>query len=156
MCVYVCIYIYIFGFLEPQLRHMEVPRLGVKSELQLPATAIATATAMPELSHVCDPSSKQCMILNSLSKDRDQTHILMDLSWVPNPLSHNGNSLFFSFSFFLFFFFFFLLHLLSFPLYVCTEHIPGKTLSKFLGKQNSLGRGSSPQGNSEPSGKDGQ
>ena len=34
------------------LQHMEVPRPGVKSELQLPAHAIATAT--PEPSHICD------------------------------------------------------------------------------------------------------
>ena len=31
---------------------MEVPRLGVESELQLPAYATATATQNP--SHVCD------------------------------------------------------------------------------------------------------
>ena len=31
---------------------MEVPSLGVKSELQL--LAYATATAMPDLSHICD------------------------------------------------------------------------------------------------------
>ena len=30
-----------FVFLEPQLQHMEVPRLGVKSELQLPAYTTA-------------------------------------------------------------------------------------------------------------------
>ena len=30
-------------FLEPHLRHMEVPGLGVKLELQLPACIIATA-----------------------------------------------------------------------------------------------------------------
>ena len=39
-------------FLGPLLWHMDVPRLGVESELQLPAYAIATA--MPDLSHVCD------------------------------------------------------------------------------------------------------
>ena len=38
--------------LELQVRHMEVPRLGVQSELQLPA--YATATTRPDLSHVCD------------------------------------------------------------------------------------------------------
>ena len=34
------------------MRHVEVPRLGVGSELQL--LAYATATAMPDLSRVCD------------------------------------------------------------------------------------------------------
>ena len=37
-------------FLEPQ--PMEVPRLGVESELQLPAYTVATATRDP--SRVCD------------------------------------------------------------------------------------------------------
>ena len=43
---------------------MDVPRLGVQLELQLPV--YATAIAMPDLSHVCDlhHSSRQCPILN--------------------------------------------------------------------------------------------
>ena len=50
-------------FLALHLWHMEVPRLGVEWELQLPAYAIATAT--PDPSHVCDlhNSSWQCQIL---------------------------------------------------------------------------------------------
>ena len=43
---------FFFFFLGPYQQHMEVPRLGVKSELQLPA--YATATAMPDLSRICD------------------------------------------------------------------------------------------------------
>ena len=55
-----------FVFLGPHPQHMELPRLGVKSELQLPAYATATATR--ELSHVCDlhHSSPQCQILTPL------------------------------------------------------------------------------------------
>ena len=61
---------------------MKVPRLRVESELQLLATAVATATQDP--SHVCDlrHSSWQCQILNPLSEARDWTHILMDASRV--------------------------------------------------------------------------
>ena len=61
---------------------MEVPRLGVELELQLPA--YATATAMFDMSHVCDlhHSSQQCRILNPLSEARDQTHNLMAPSWI--------------------------------------------------------------------------
>ena len=51
---------------------MEVPRLGVESELQLPAHA--TATAMQDLHH----SSRQRQILNPLSKASDQTRVLVD------------------------------------------------------------------------------
>ena len=61
---------------------MEVPRLGVKSDLQLQDYATATATG--DLSCVCDlhHSSRECQILNPLSKARDQTLILMVTSWV--------------------------------------------------------------------------
>ena len=41
-----------FVFLGPYLQHMEVPKLGVESELQL--QAYATATEMPDLTHICD------------------------------------------------------------------------------------------------------
>ena len=56
---------------------MEVPRLGVQSELLLLAYARATAT--PDPSCVCDlhHSLWQCQILNPLSKARDQICNLM-------------------------------------------------------------------------------
>ena len=59
--------IFFLVFLGPYLQHMEVPRLGVESELQL--LAYATATAAPDMSHDCDlhQSSGQCWILNPLS-----------------------------------------------------------------------------------------
>ena len=62
--------------------HMEVPRLGVQSELQLPAYTTATATQDP--SCICDlhHSSQQRRILNPLSRAGDGTHILMDTSQV--------------------------------------------------------------------------
>ena len=50
---------------------MEVLRLGVESELELPAYAAVTATTSP--SCICDlhHSSWQCQIVNSLSEARD-------------------------------------------------------------------------------------
>uniref|UniRef100_A0A480V5X7 Negative elongation factor C/D-like n=1 Tax=Sus scrofa TaxID=9823 RepID=A0A480V5X7_PIG len=56
---------------------MEVPRLGVQSELQPPACTTATATRDP--SHVCDlqHSSQQRQILNPRSKARDRARNLM-------------------------------------------------------------------------------
>ena len=52
---------------------MEVPRLGVKLELQLPA--YTTATGTQDLSCICDlhHSLGQRQILNPLSEARDQT-----------------------------------------------------------------------------------
>ena len=60
-----------FFFLIPHPQHMEVPGLEVELELQLPACA--TATSMPDLSHVCKlhHSSQQCQIFNLLSEARD-------------------------------------------------------------------------------------
>ena len=55
---------------------MEVPRLRVKSERQLPAYTTATATAIQDLHH----SSWQHWIF---SEARDQTYILMDPSLIP-------------------------------------------------------------------------
>ena len=71
---------------------MEVSRLGVESELQLPADT--TAKARQDLNHIykLQHSWQQCRILNPLSKARNWTCILMDSSWVLNPLSHSGNS----------------------------------------------------------------
>ena len=61
---------------------MEVPRLGVESELQHPA--YITATAMQDPSCICDSHHRswQCWILKPLSQARDRTCILMDTSWV--------------------------------------------------------------------------
>ena len=69
---------------------MEVPRLRVKSEPQLPAYTTATATQDPSL--VCDlcHSSWQHQILSPLSKARDQTHNLMDASWIPLHCATTG------------------------------------------------------------------
>ena len=62
---------------------MEVSRLGVESELQLPAYTTATAMG-PDSSrvHNLHHSSWQRRITNPLREARDQTHILMDPSQV--------------------------------------------------------------------------
>ena len=68
-----------FVSLGLNLRHMEVPRLGVESELQPPA--YTTATAMKDLSGVCNlhHSSQKHQILNPQSEARDRTPTLMVL-----------------------------------------------------------------------------
>ena len=69
---------------------MEVPRLGVESELQLPVYTTATATRDP--SHVCDlhHSSRQRWILNPLSGARDRTRNLIVPSRICFPCSITG------------------------------------------------------------------
>ena len=61
-------------FLGPHLRYMEVPRLAG------PIGAVASGLRQTTLDpiHVCNlyHSSRQCWILNPLSKARDQTHNL--------------------------------------------------------------------------------
>ena len=81
--LFVCLFIYLlFSSLlfmaAPQ--HMEIPRLRVQSELQLPAYTSATATQY--LSCICDlhHSSQQYWILKPLREARDWTGILMDTS----------------------------------------------------------------------------
>ena len=78
MVLFVCLFL--FWLLGLQVQHMEVPRLGVKSELQLPAYTTATATQDP--SRICNlhHSSWQCWMLDPLSEARDQARILMDTS----------------------------------------------------------------------------
>ena len=53
------------------MRHMEVPRLGIKLELQL--LAYSTATEMQDPSYIYNlrHSLQQCQILNPLSGARD-------------------------------------------------------------------------------------
>ena len=60
---------FVFVFLGLHTWHMEVPRLGV--ELELLPLAYARATAMRDLSHVCDlhHSSRQDQIFNPQLRD---------------------------------------------------------------------------------------
>ena len=64
---------FLLVFLGPHPWHMEVPRLGVELELQLPAYTTATATWDP--SRICDlhHSPQQYWIFNPLSETRDRT-----------------------------------------------------------------------------------
>ena len=55
---------------------MEVPRLGVESELQLLAYTTATATLDPSCMYSLCCSLRQCRILNPLSEAGDRICIL--------------------------------------------------------------------------------
>ena len=72
---------------------MEVPGLGVKSELQVLAYTTATATLDP--SRVCDLhySLWQHRILHLLIEAGIEPISSWTLCWVLNPLSHNRNSM---------------------------------------------------------------
>ena len=79
---FILLFHFIFCFLGPHPQPTEVPRLGVESELWLPACATATATW--DSSCFCDPhhSSRQCPMLNPLSEARNWTQSLMVPSWI--------------------------------------------------------------------------
>ena len=105
--VFICIFFfflitlwwfYLFIALGPHLQHVEVPRLRVKSELQLLVYTTATATWDP--SHTCDLhySSWQRWILTPLSKAKDQTCILMDISQICFCWATRATADFWSFS----------------------------------------------------------
>jgi len=83
---------FFFCFLGWHLWHMEVPRLGAESELQLPAYVTPIAMQDPSCIFDLHHSSQQHHILNSLSKAKEKTCILMDTSWALKPLSHNRSS----------------------------------------------------------------
>ena len=76
MYFFVCFFCFVFLGLHPW--HIEVPRLGVQSELQLLAYARATGTRDPSHIHDVHHSSWRCQILNLLIESRDQT---LKTSW---------------------------------------------------------------------------
>ena len=78
-CLSVCLFVCFSGL---HLRHIEIPRLRVESELQLPDYTTVTVSWDP--SCICDlhHSSLQHWSLSSLNEDRDQTHVFMDTSQV--------------------------------------------------------------------------
>ena len=71
---------------------MEVPRLGVKSEQQLPA--FTTATPTPDPSLFCDLHHSSLTVMLATERGQAGTHVLMDSCLVLNLLSHNENSLY--------------------------------------------------------------
>ena len=75
---------FFFCFLGLHTQHTEVPRLGVESELQLPA--YISATLMQDPSRICDLHHSSLQPneqgLNTLSVTSDCTCSLMDISWV--------------------------------------------------------------------------
>ena len=80
--VFFCFFFFLI-FLGLHPWHMEVPRLRVESELQLPVYATATATRDPShIFNLLHHSALQHQIPNPLSEARDQTRILIDTSRV--------------------------------------------------------------------------
>ena len=69
------LFLFLFCIVGPHLQHVEVPRLGVESEVQLPpyATTTLDLSCVFNLRH----SSWQCWILNPLST-KDRTCIVMN------------------------------------------------------------------------------
>ena len=72
--------LFFFGFLGPCPGHMEVPSIGVESELWPPAYA----TAKRDLSPMTYPAAhgNARSFLTPLSKATDRTCIFMDIRWI--------------------------------------------------------------------------
>ena len=69
--------IFFFCFSGLLLQHMEIPKLGVKSELQL------HTVCDPSHFYILNHSSRQCPSPNPLCEARDGTRILlMNTSWI--------------------------------------------------------------------------
>ena len=79
-CVHITYVLFFLVLLGPHSGHLEIPKLGFASELQL--LPYATATAMQDASHICDlhHRSWSCWILNPLIRARDWTCNLMGSS----------------------------------------------------------------------------
>ena len=82
MFIYLFTYLCVCFLFRAEPASYEVPTLGVKSELQLPACTTATATQ--DTSRICDlhHDSWQHGILNQLIEARDRTCNLTDPTWV--------------------------------------------------------------------------
>ena len=75
LTVVLFLFLFLFCFLQSHPWHVEGPTLGVELELQLPV--YTTATAMQDLSRICDMHHSS-QILNPLSEARDPTRVLTD------------------------------------------------------------------------------
>ena len=100
VCVCLCFFFFFFFFfsfffLGPNLQHMEVPRLGVQSELQLPATAKATATRNLSHNYALHQHSRQLQMPSLLREARDGSCILMDTSRIHFCCTMTGTPLVF-------------------------------------------------------------
>ena len=82
-----------FSFLWLHLQHMEVLRLRVKLEMQLPANAIAMDMAMLDPSYICDPSYSAWSLTHWV-RPGIKPASSRTLCWVLNLQNHNGNSFF--------------------------------------------------------------
>ena len=82
-------------FLGPHPQHMEVPRLVVKSELQLPLMPQPQQQKIWAISVTYTTAHGNAGFFNPLSKAGDQTHILLDTSWFRFCHDENSKKFFF-------------------------------------------------------------
>ena len=72
------IFTFFFPILWLHLQHMEAPRPGAESELQLPAYTTGMSHRIQGSSATYPAAHGNARSFSPLSKGRDQTHILMD------------------------------------------------------------------------------
>ena len=86
-------FLFLLFSVTPVANRSSQARLG-ESNQSYSCRPHATAWRDPGCVCILHHRSWHCQILNPLSEARDQTQILMDISWVCNQLSPNGNFLF--------------------------------------------------------------
>ena len=79
------LFFFLFFFLLFKAAPVAYGSSSARGLIRAVTTAYATATAMPDPSHVCNlhHSSRQCRILNPLSEARDRNCIFLDTSQFP-------------------------------------------------------------------------
>ena len=87
------VFVVVVRFLGLHPWHMEIPRLGVESELQLLAYATATARVGSEPSLPPTPQLTALLDPYPLREASDQTHILMDSSQIHFHCAMKGTPL---------------------------------------------------------------
>ena len=76
------VFFFFLYHLWSHLWHVDVPRLGAESELQLLACTTGTATQKPSCVYNLHHSLQQRGILNPLNEARDRTCVLMDINQI--------------------------------------------------------------------------
>ena len=95
--LFIYLLIYLFCFLEPHVQHMEVPRLEVRSKLQLPAHSTVRATQDLSWTVAYNTDHDNARYSTHWARPGIRFHILMDTSWIGYRWTTTGSTFLFYF-----------------------------------------------------------